>query len=348
MSSSPEQSPSDLSTSWDDLSEQLLGPDAGTPIEPVDDPLNLEGLDLDLLKELEADETESAEAAEDLSFEESSDSDQPSQEPEPISEATDLPADSPLETEEKDDYWDALQDLDWEDPEEKTPGKQKRSRSASSSRERTGRTSSRSTASRKTEAEETPKRSYKTTEYLEDDEFGDGLLSEAALESTAEADASSEEEESPATTPSASRRGKGRRRGPSRKQASTDLEELEELPADIESDEEEFGAGLLSEVPSTPARQPKRKSEPASRQRRRTRHAKTDDESADTEEAATDQESVSSQPSRGSRYRNVPTWEEAISYLVKGKKAHSGSGSRRSEKSSGGSRRRGRGRRSNS
>jgi ribonuclease E len=406
---------------WKSMMDRLMG-SGSEKIQPVDEPLDLEGLDLDLLKDEEApahakDEApmrakaEKQPALADITFDDEPETEEPSagfveeddEEPEavaeeeqPEEEQEELAAEGEAGDEEDDDYWDALEGLGWEEEDTPEPATAQRGGRRGGRSRPGGRSADkppREAADKpRREASDKPKpKPVRVAEFLEDDEFGFGLTGEAAAEVKAEAAAEEEED---------ARRGRGRRRGgrrgrgrdrareeasaPAEKQPATreelDVSEIvfgeEEEPAerktprperkpvasrpsrpkdeDVEeeavteaSDEDsegEFAAGV--EGGEGRRRAPRKSPSRGRRGRggRKTAPEQTPERTPAAEvEEVEDEESAEDIAARAERYRNIPTWEEAISYLVSPKRSASRSGDRGRSGSRGDSGGRGRG-----
>ncbi|MBX3438834.1 MAG: hypothetical protein KF861_15170 [Planctomycetaceae bacterium] len=246
-----------------------------------------------------------------------------------VAEIGDPDEEEPLE----DTYWDALGGFDWNE-ESDTAVREKSPPPAPAPEPRAPQVRRPST---------TPTESIgKTDQLLDDTDFGEGL--EEADASTAAPNVREED------SPRRSRRrrgGRGRRRDSKPQEVSADSSEV--LDADFEEapqgDDEltvsgdDFGAGLDIE-PGTSASTPGR-SRSGRRRRRRSRDGKPgettaaasqekapvagDDVSHDLESSepeALESDDGAVQPQK---YRDVPTWEEAIGYLVRHSTKRSGS-----------------------
>ncbi len=370
MNTKPDPSDQD----WESLAEDLLGVDLTRP-PAIDEPFEVE--DFDLVETSDDDpsdiDDDSPVTAEEM--------------------ADDLEDDADLATEDveaegasdeaDDDYWDALDGWDWDEPS---------SDSAKPPRSVFG-----GVSAGKTEPAAPPKeapRRPKTEKLIANDDFGVGVV-EVDVPSPAEEPVDEKSE-----TPRRGRRRGGRRRS-RRKEGSAQPDRVDRTPkadsgrdeaGDLEDDDDDgmaasdrpaaesaddsvddsdgFGAGLELEV--KPAEEKRPRSRRRGRRRRKSTESSTSEssqtkatpqsgppeddagESASADEdvdadAADDDDSTTEEGVSQKRYRSVPTWEQAISYLVKvpprggNPSGESGGGSGRSR--GGGGSRRGSGRR---
>ena len=251
---------------------------------------------------------------------------------------------------DKDDsFWNALDDWEWDEDRQKP---------ASHGREKTERVTP-DTRRRATEARPRAPAPYRSEDTIEDDvdvvddAFGLGVLdSEKQAESSPASDQHSDRADGPPE-----RRPRRRRRR--RRRPREGERKVAEAPADLEGDDDGFVAGLddvdaesaekeSEAVEAKPRRAPRRRG-----RRRRNRPESdeaaasvsteikddSDDEDADetqdvegSDETQDVEGSDEPSPDDASPYGNVPTWEEAISYLVQpvlGEQRRRGSGPRR-------------------
>jgi hypothetical protein len=270
------------------------------------------------------------------------------------------PATAPVSEDESDDYWDALDGWDWEES-DTVPQKTADEETPSPTRPVTTRKEVGRIAD-----------SSKIDEFLEDAEFGAGLEegSERASQRDSERPARRRRDDEPREAKG--KRGR-RRRGRKPREKSTDvpaepaevpesdLSESDLMDSDLtdvidEDEEENFGAGLeVSERSSDEGRPARRRRSRGRRPASRDREAAPEKDSGPPADELDESDVDESQPSGEDKYRNVPTWEEAISSLVQVKR-RSGSSERSSQKDGrhpegsgrsrrGGGRGRGRGRR---
>jgi hypothetical protein len=219
-----------------------------------------------------------------------------------------------------DTYWDALDGWDWN---EESESKQKPAPRKSSSAQ------DKSAARASDQADES---ATKTTALRDDKDFGAGLEvggTDAIEEEPAEEDVKERD---------AGRRSRRRRRRSAPHTESTAAHvpaggrEVEEPPVvDVEDGDDGFGAGLIAE--DAEEELPRRRSRSGRRRRRRKpTEAETQDVHAGTEtervpekppsrelEDSDEEESEDEGAAhdRVRRYRNIPTWEQAISFLVR-------------------------------
>ncbi|MCA9077453.1 MAG: hypothetical protein KDA93_20670 [Planctomycetaceae bacterium] len=270
-----------------------------------------------------------------------------------------------------DTYWDALEGWEWDDEPPKKSAPETRTSHAS--------------AERRTPSDETTRASLnKTDELLEDDDFGAGLEGDTSIvEAGASSDATPDDGDDESESRPRRRRRRGRRRRP-KKEATTesvvDDSEADEFDEDeIESDDLEslgesdlaaddddgFGAGLDVEASGgEKGPEKKRRRSRGGRRRRGRRSAGSDSQEAASQEQGDDAPALKSQSSvtdesdsddnagrstrEPNRYHNVPTWEEAISYLTRpsgGRPSGSSESKSGGQRSSGGRGRSRRGRR---
>ncbi|MGD9854340.1 MAG: hypothetical protein AB7U20_05250 [Planctomycetaceae bacterium] len=326
-----------------------VSPKAERRIEPPKEDLE-ETLDDDELELAEADddELELAEADDDEPELAEADDDEPE-----LAEMDEADAAVP----EEDTYWDALDGWDWEEETSTSSGEKAKPRSVSE----------RPAAPRSENRVSEPQR--KTTELRADSDFGAGLDETAATRRV------EEQEEAPSRRRSRRRR---RRSGPGAgREAAAPDRAVDATPAadakperDDESGWEEepevsddgFGAGLevgeeSREEPRKRGRSRRRRRRPADRKASESVAAPDEPvepeevEARETRPVDSDEADRDEGPDQERKYRNVPTWEEAIGYLVRpsgrrsGTEGGSSEGQRRGGRGRSGSRRGGGGRR---
>jgi hypothetical protein len=201
---------------------------------------------------------------------------------------------------EPDDYWDALAGWDWDEGADEPAEAQQRPRASSPA-----------VVVEVEEEEDTPLPTLQQVdEFLDEEEFGAGLLDDGppvAREAARPAPRSQRERAAPEPAPKA-------------KPAVVRDEALVEDAG--------FGAGLgLDEQPAAETvepqperrRPPRRRRPEREREPQRQREPERERETAPAEVAAAPAEDEAAEEATGepaSRYRNIPTWEEAISYLL--------------------------------
>ncbi|MFQ5732633.1 MAG: hypothetical protein ACE5KM_11860 [Planctomycetaceae bacterium] len=186
---------------------------------------------------------------------------------------------------------------------------------------------------------------YRDEYDKEDGEFGAGLLDEGPPADTPAASADSRPRKTPTSdSPDATDRRKSRRAERKRaaedvpaKQRTEDVKPLRPAAEERLTDEDAtgdegdaFGSGLLESAGPEPAAEAE---EPAPRRQRtrRRRRRRTDrspdaapetadnlDDQHDRQARSTDDDDAASEK-EGANYHNIPTWEEAISYLTGGR-----------------------------
>ncbi|GAB4143101.1 MAG: hypothetical protein Tsb009_13940 [Planctomycetaceae bacterium] len=319
--------------SWESLAGDLFGIDfdAETESEEILSPEELaEDLDESLTDDVEksspeeADETDSKS---DVLLAESPDEDDSEPEEE-------IPPASIMHDDEEDSFWDPLESWNWDDDEEDAtaqPSAEKRKKPITKKHPKPSKTSRKKNA---TSGKATPQPSSSqvdSEEFIEDSDFAAGILdsSSPALD-TGEAD--HEDEKSTPEKPPAKRRRR-------RKKKRTPSETVGEQPADNDSTHEELHATEIDEGIKITAQseteegdtevEQGRGKRPSRRRSRRRRKPETVKEPQATDEDTVEETDDSKEgpkskdKSEKSTYRNIPTWEEAISCLLNPQSASS-------------------------
>ena len=243
--------------------------------------------------------------------------------------------------EAEDDYWDALDGFDWNEGGEASQPKSSIPKELVDSSD--------------TFEDLSIESAEKTDEYLDDADFGAGL--DEQDESLTEAETSTvdsvEESNGDAERKSGRRRGRRRRKRRRDQEQAKRGESAESAPAamqeqqvrDEDQSDDGFGAGLEIDEPDQeqPAKRRRRRGGSRRGRRRTAEQSIGDNRSAEEsltsserdEPKVSEKDSAVNRPKEG-KYRSVPTWEEAIGYLVRAKPVKGDNGD-----SSGGNSRRG-------
>jgi hypothetical protein len=340
--------------SWTDLAEDLFGidfaqtPESGEFVPPeellsVDDPVPLDSEESN--DPAVSDEAEQSEEAEHSSL---SGIEAEAQEQETAPSIQDIPAERE-ETGEEDTFWDPLNTWNWDEGKAQTgridrdSRQPERSRRKPSSFEREKPVSSHIVRG----DDDFSSTEELREEYSDDSDFGSGLLADEAepVSDSEISDSSGAQTEQAEETPSKPQRSRRRRRRPRRaKEDSGDVETVSTGDEKIEVKEEASGGegstGQDDAAEETPRKRParrrrssrgrgKRSDSPAAESESQTSEpigeseefgaSILDDELEPVSEESSDEsQDLPSEPEAQSKatHRDVPSWEEAISYLL--------------------------------
>ncbi|MCH7989586.1 MAG: hypothetical protein IID46_10635 [Planctomycetes bacterium] len=339
--------------SWTDLAEDLFGidfaqtPESGEFVAPEE-----------LLAEVDqtsSDSEESKSTALSVEAEQSEEAEQSSlsgieadaKEQETSPSIQDMPAEHE-ETGEEDTFWDPLNTWNWDEGKaqvgkiDQESSEPKRGRENRSSFEREQPVSSRIVRGEDNFSSAEDLRE----EYIDDSDFGSGLLAEdaEAVSESKISDSSGEQTEQAEETQPKAKRSRRRRRRPRRGKKDTgDVktessgEEKIEVKEDASGGEDSADQGDAADA--TPRKQPSRRRSSRGRGRRSDSPAAESDSQTpepteeseefgasilddelepESEESSNESQDLPSEPEGQSKetYRDVPTWEEAISYLL--------------------------------
>ena len=269
----------------------------------------------------------------------------------------------PLAEEEEDGYWDALESWNWsEEPEETRASSSRSGRSRTSRRApRQERTPSRKSAPSRSsappkESPSAPAPVASSDEYLDDSGFGAGILDDSPVDAPASSASVAETAGQPVSAsnePAANegdrpprKRRRRRRRRPRRTEGEltesvSESCSTEESPSPEESLLPEESSGETPEGEPVVTTSTNQTEKPASRRRSsrrrrgshgsksdaaKTPHDETPDEVADaaeTEQPPADDKQPTSSKRKPASYKDIPTWEEALSHLLQANQAPS-------------------------